>query len=367
MFAGVALMMQAAGELASAPATFRRDVADMIREVARGQTDELAHAFSTTLSPERYLRRAQAKTGTLYELAARLGALAGGLDARTTDAVAQFGALLGVGFQLADDVRDLMGGPALGRSPGTDLRVGVYTLPALTTLAGRFPEGDRLRALLAKGDAQSLDACVELLCTNGAVEYTVKRARTLVFEAIARLASVPSMRARVVLEAYACELLGPLRTTRDDIQEWHDDSPRSGERAVGLPAPADPLTRVALHPTIPTRVVRLTERLARDPELTRAVSTAVALVLLADESSEPVAWAERGSLVGSIDLLLAELWGRLAPLPGHAARVVARSLAGMLWQHAVAGSEMRPGRAFTDDGSLQHFVEGIATETTATC
>jgi geranylgeranyl pyrophosphate synthase len=41
--------------------------------------------------------------------------------------VAQF-AGVGTAFQLVDDVRDLTGGALLGRSPGTDLQVGVYTL-----------------------------------------------------------------------------------------------------------------------------------------------------------------------------------------------------------------------------------------------
>lgn len=374
MFAGLGLMAQAAADMAPAPGPLRREVADLIHEVARGQTDELAHAFSTSLSPERYLRRAQAKTGTLYELAARLGAAAGHLDPRTTDAVAQFAALLGLGFQLADDVRDLLGDPVPGRPPGTDLRVGVYTLPVLTTLAGRFPGGERLRALLEKNEPAALDDCVALVCGNGAVDSTVKRARTFVYEAVACLAAVSSLRARVVLEAYACELLGPLRTTGERLALWADDTSPPTGRGRLVPRAADPPLQVALHPEIPWRVRDLLRPLAGHVALRRAVGAAVTVVLVADEAGgsaadeplDPGVRAERASLVGAVDLLFADLWAELAALPGPVAAVVARRLAGMLLQHAQGGRSAH-ARAFGDDEPLRSFVEGVARETARTC
>jgi len=198
VLAGEALIVRAGGALAEAPESLRRQAGETLRDVARGQTDELMELFSARVSPEAYIRRARAKTGALYELSARLGAAAGGLDARTTEALGCFASTAGLAFQLADDVRDLVGDAALGRPPGTDLRVGVYTLPILLTTSGRFSGGEGLSALL---DARNgCDACVTLLTGNGAIEATVHEARRLRDAAITSLAVLPASPARAELE-----------------------------------------------------------------------------------------------------------------------------------------------------------------------
>jgi len=110
----------------------------------------------------------------LYELAARLGAAAGRLDARTTELLGCFGCTAGLAFQLADDVRDLVGDASLGRPPGTDVQSGVYTLPILLTTSGRFSSAEQLVALLA--DPTVYDSCVTLLMQNGAIAATVDQA-----------------------------------------------------------------------------------------------------------------------------------------------------------------------------------------------
>jgi len=356
LFTGTALILEAGAELSAASDERRRGIALLLREVARGQTDELTTLFSTCVSPDAYLRRAQAKTGTLYELAARLGAWAGNLDAPTTHAVAEFAAKLGTGFQLADDVRDLVGGATLGRAPGTDLRVGVYTLPVLATLTGRFPGGERLGTLLGKvADGEGIRDCVELLRSNGALDYTVKRAKALLYEGIAWLSSVSSMRARVVLEAYACELLGPLRTVGVGPWDVAWIAPPGGAR-VAIPAGSiDPALRLACHPTVAKRLARL-RRLAGAPApLARAILAGGALVLLADQMHDAYPWEERAGLTGSVDLLLAEVMAHLATLPGTVAAVVARRLAEVCF-----GGSM--GRGFEDDEPLRAFASAVVAD-----
>ncbi|MBD8079520.1 polyprenyl synthetase family protein [Cellulosimicrobium arenosum] len=100
-----------------------------------------------------YLQVLADKTASLLATSARLGAMFAGCDASTVDAVAAYGERLGVAFQLADDVLDLASsGDESGKTPGTDLRERVPTMPVLL-----------LRARLAGGTATAADAALVAL------------------------------------------------------------------------------------------------------------------------------------------------------------------------------------------------------------
>jgi heptaprenyl diphosphate synthase len=76
------------------------------------------------------------KTGSLIATSSRLGALFAGCPAHEVDLLAEFGELFGVAFQLSDDLLDITSeSEQSGKTPGTDLREGVHTLPMLIALA----------------------------------------------------------------------------------------------------------------------------------------------------------------------------------------------------------------------------------------
>ncbi|MGJ9373040.1 polyprenyl synthetase family protein [Nesterenkonia sp. CF4.4] len=104
--------------------TFERLVMGQLHETVGPQEGEDAYAH--------YLRVIGDKTGSLVAAASRLGALFGGCSAQTITMLQNYGEAVGVAFQLADDVIDLTADPASsGKTPGTDLREGVATLPVL--------------------------------------------------------------------------------------------------------------------------------------------------------------------------------------------------------------------------------------------
>jgi len=89
------------------------------------------------------------KTGSLIATAARLGAMLAGAPERDVETVARFGELYGLAFQLSDDLIDIASETAdSGKTPGTDLREGIRTLPVLLVLAGSDAGSARLRELL---------------------------------------------------------------------------------------------------------------------------------------------------------------------------------------------------------------------------
>ena len=155
---------------------------------------------------DHYLGVLAGKTGSLIATAAQFGALFAGVDAATMELLRRFGEEFGVAFQLSDDILDIASESALsGKTPGTDLREGVATLPVLYALASDDPGPDarRLRELVGgpiAADADVIEALSLLRESDGLAraratlaEYA-DRARTL-------LDDLPDLPARAALAA----------------------------------------------------------------------------------------------------------------------------------------------------------------------
>jgi geranylgeranyl pyrophosphate synthase len=129
---GDLLLARAFAELARGDGSAERQVAllaDASTALARGELMQRRDAFEASLPAERYLERCRLKTARLFECACRIGRA----EAARTDAEqADFGAEIGLAFQLLDDVLDVSGPPErTGKARGTDLLDGTVTLPLI--------------------------------------------------------------------------------------------------------------------------------------------------------------------------------------------------------------------------------------------
>lgn len=145
-----------------------------------------------------YLQVLADKTASLIATSARLGAMYGGAAADVVETVAAFGERIGVAFQLADDVLDLTSeGTVSGKTPGTDLREKVPTMPVLLLRRRAAEGGDPADvALVARLDGDLSDDAVlaetvALLRAHDVVRETRERATALVAEAVDVLAPLP--------------------------------------------------------------------------------------------------------------------------------------------------------------------------------
>ncbi|WP_338896595.1 polyprenyl synthetase family protein [Streptomyces sp. TG1A-60] len=106
--------------------------AEAFERLVTGQILETAGPRDGRDPIEHYLDVLGGKTGSLVAVAGRLGALMAGADGTVVDVLTQYGERLGVAFQLADDVLDIASDShESGKTPGTDLREGVPTMPVL--------------------------------------------------------------------------------------------------------------------------------------------------------------------------------------------------------------------------------------------
>jgi heptaprenyl diphosphate synthase len=176
--------------------TFERLVTGQIRETVGAEpgVDPIAH----------YLDVLADKTGSLVATSARFGARFAGLDESLVGELTAFGEEVGVAFQLSDDLLDIVSQDgASGKSPGTDLREGIATLPALFALAGDDPSDARLRELVSRpvtDDDEHAEA-LALLRASAALERANQVLAEYADRARARLAAVPAGDVRDALSA----------------------------------------------------------------------------------------------------------------------------------------------------------------------
>jgi heptaprenyl diphosphate synthase len=174
--------------------TFARLVRGQIRETIGPGPDEdpLDH----------YLGVLADKTGSLIATSARFGAWLSGAPAEQVEVVTRFGEAVGVAFQLADDVIDVASDRAeSGKTPGTDLREGVPTLPSLYARRSVLAQDARLVTLLSGPVAeQDVAEALALLRAHPALDEAQREVARWAARARSELASLPDGPARRALE-----------------------------------------------------------------------------------------------------------------------------------------------------------------------
>ncbi|HEX5598488.1 MAG TPA: polyprenyl synthetase family protein [Micromonosporaceae bacterium] len=179
--------------------TFARLVHGQIAETVgpRDGDDPVAH----------YLHVIAEKTGSLIATSARFGGMFGGAASEHTAALERYGETIGVAFQLSDDLLDIASeSDQSGKTPGTDLREGIPTLPVLYALgtAETDPSSLRLREILSAGpvvDDKLHAEALGLLRESPALKRARETTRRYADEARAHLAPLPDGSARRALES----------------------------------------------------------------------------------------------------------------------------------------------------------------------
>lgn len=180
---------------------FERLVLGQLHETLgpRAEEDAVAH----------YLRVLSDKTGSLIAAAARYGTMFSGADDAAQEASVRYAEKVGVAFQLADDVIDLISdAEKLGKEPGTDLRAGVATMPVLL-LRARAAAGtlDAVgTGILADLDADDEDvraSTLDRLRAHPVLAEARVLAERWAADAVAELDALPDSPAKRALVAFA--------------------------------------------------------------------------------------------------------------------------------------------------------------------
>src|SRR5438309_5551296 len=197
-------------------ADISRAIARTASTVCSGEMIQTQRRFDLTLTVQDYLRIVEMKTGSLFSAAAELAALISEADPKVIEASRNFGMQVGTAYQIYDDCLDLVGTEsATGKTLGTDLRKGKFTLPVLIFLrsASEFEREHCCRLVLD----EQIEEMIELLknsATNGALNESITAGSDLIREAQCTLdviASNPFADALFSLGDALCEMFDQLR------------------------------------------------------------------------------------------------------------------------------------------------------------
>ena len=181
--------------------------AEAFERLVTGQILETAGPRDGRDPVDHYMDVLGGKTGSLVAVSGRFGAMMAGADESVVNILTQYGERLGIAFQLADDVLDIASDShESGKTPGTDLREGIPTLPVLLLRAlaasGGKPD-DRELVEMVDGDLSDDGRLAEVLGrlrVHPALEQARRDTVRYAQDARATLAPLPACYAKSALE-----------------------------------------------------------------------------------------------------------------------------------------------------------------------
>lgn len=174
-------------------------------DVCEGQWMDIDFENRETVLKEEYLEMIEKKTAILFGAAAQIGAIIGGADEKVDQALYDYGRLVGLGFQIYDDVLDLTTPEEiLGKRQGSDIFEGKRTLLMIhATEKGAVP-----RAFgKGTGTKEDIEEAIQVLTDSGSLEYVKTLAIGFVEEGKAKLDLLPDNAARQLLKDMADYML----------------------------------------------------------------------------------------------------------------------------------------------------------------
>ncbi len=182
-----------------------RMLARTIALLCEGQIRETVGPGEDDDPVDHYLQVVAEKTGSLIATSARLGAMLAGADEVTVAMLASYGEKIGVAFQLSDDLLDVVGNATdVGKTPGTDLREGIATLPTLLAARSSDLSLQPLQGLLGQPLAETAIAdALTALRGSSVVEEARAEVQRWADEARASITGLPDGPAKDALETLA--------------------------------------------------------------------------------------------------------------------------------------------------------------------
>lgn len=182
-----------------------RIIGKATNRVCEGELCQGLEQGNLELEESTYFEIIDGKTAELIACACQLGALYSGAADSVVASMTRFGRQVGLAFQIADDLLDLVGEEAkTGKSLGTDLQQLKLTLPVIHLLhQGPSPIVERARQILSGPNPQRSEELRACLMQSGSFDYAKKKAEELISQARRELLCLTPSPDRTLLEIMA--------------------------------------------------------------------------------------------------------------------------------------------------------------------
>ena len=176
-------------------------VATAVKEMSEGELLQIEKARKLDITEDIYFEVIRQKTASLIAACCESGAIASGRS-EMRETMREFGELVGLAFQLKDDIFDYGTGEKIGKPTGLDIRERKMTLPLIYALNNASPEIRRELLYIVKNkneNSKSVKRAIELVIQEGGVKYTHERMMELTKKALDLLSHISESEAKSAL------------------------------------------------------------------------------------------------------------------------------------------------------------------------
>ncbi|MDD3899311.1 MAG: polyprenyl synthetase family protein [Syntrophomonadaceae bacterium] len=177
----------------------RSDLIDVLArasmKICEGEIIQMLSCYNVNLGLKNYLRRIERKTALLISVSCELGAMIRHAPLQEIIALRNYGYYLGMGFQITDDILDIIADEeTLGKPTGSDIRQGVITLPALYALR-HDPNRQELAQLLSSPEAciNKAERIIEIISDSDGIDYAYYATQHFALKAQKQLDLLPDL------------------------------------------------------------------------------------------------------------------------------------------------------------------------------
>jgi len=163
---------------------------EAVRQMSEGELLQIEKARRLDITEAVYFEIIQRKTASLIAACCACGAASVGADADAVERMRRFGELVGLAFQIKDDLLDLGDGERIGKPTGGDIRERKMTLPLIHTLQEANAQQRRRLIRLVKyrnQDNAAVQEVMDAILTGPGMDYARGQMQALTKEAMALL------------------------------------------------------------------------------------------------------------------------------------------------------------------------------------
>lgn len=153
-------------------------LSELGKELSLGEIDQICNARDHHFDEQSYLSMIRKKTASLFMNCAKMGAEAAGASLEEYAPLVDYAELLGLCFQIKDDIFDYSDNQEIGKPTGNDLREGKVTMPLLYALNNApADKAEPMKDLLRRGNMsdEEIATLIEFANNNGGIEYSYSR------------------------------------------------------------------------------------------------------------------------------------------------------------------------------------------------
>jgi octaprenyl-diphosphate synthase len=178
-------------------------VSKAVKEMSEGELLQIEKARKLDIEEDVYFEIIRQKTATLIAACCACGAVTAKQDKETIERMRKFGELIGIAFQMKDDLFDYYNEDVIGKPTGIDIKEQKMTLPLIYTLRNCDKKQKKFIIQTVKNhntNSERVSKVLEIVKKSGGINYTIEKMKTYQEEALRLLKTFDDNESRKSLE-----------------------------------------------------------------------------------------------------------------------------------------------------------------------